>query len=207
MRDAVRGDAAFVSIYVLPLRHGKFYVGKTSDPARRNAQHRSPSQRQCVWVNRHGPPVADLRVVSTVKARNGSGEEDRVTAQQLWDHGPNAARGGQLAGETDEFTLNDLRRLTSFIGHTLDKSFSTVEQRLRSQLMPLSAGRQQHAQQTTAAVVQRRCEDGCGERTSRPDHPLCYRCYTRRKEENTLWESTDEEDEDDEEGDDDDDDD
>jgi hypothetical protein len=79
-----------------------------------------------------------------------------------------------------------------------------VEQRLRSQLTPLSAGRQQRAQPTTAVVVQWRCEDGCGERASRPDHPLCYRCYTRRKEENTLWESADEEDEEEEEEDDDD---
>jgi hypothetical protein len=150
-------------------------------------------------VNRHGPPVADLRVVSTVEKRHGSGEEDRVTAQQLWEHGPNAARGGSLAGDTDEFTLNDLRRLTRFIGHALDKNYSAVELRLRSQLTPLSAGRQQRAQPTTAVVVQRRCEDGCGEQTSRPDHPLCYRCYKRRKEDNTLWESADEDDEEEEE--------
>ena len=197
MGDAAQGDAAPVSIYVLPLRNGTVYVGKTTDAARRNAQHRSPVQRPCAWVRRHGPAVADLRVLETVAARHGSGAEDRVTAQQLWTLGPNAARGGQLAGNTEDFTLDDLVWLTRFIAHLLDKPFNTVEQQLRSQLSPSPGQRPARTgvgggnDRGAAALVQRRCEDGCGERTARPQFPLCSRCYVRRKQDNTLWESDD----------------
>ena len=199
MGDVARGDAAPVSIYVLPLRNGTVYVGKTTDAARRNAQHRSPAQRPCAWVRRHGPAVADLRVLERVEARHGSGAEDRVTAQQLWALGPNAARGGQLAGSTEDFTLSDLVWLTRFIAHLLDKPFGAVEQRLRSQLPPSPGQRAARAgvdggnNGGAAALVQRRCEDGCGERTARPQFPLCSRCYARRKQDHTLWESEDDE--------------
>jgi hypothetical protein len=49
-------------IYTLRLRGGRYYVGKTSYPGLRQAQHAGANPAR--WVKLHGPPKAPLFVVS-----------------------------------------------------------------------------------------------------------------------------------------------
>jgi hypothetical protein len=178
-------------IYTLRLRDGHYYVGKTGDAARRQAQHAGAKPAR--WVELHGPPQEPLFVVRVRRAaqrqrrsdsrgmacarradspacaqevsrHDSSGAENQVTASLMWALGVGRVRGGQMH-HARPYTQADLEPLTCFLGQILDLDFALVRRRLAAQLPPAGAAR--------AAGV---CAD-CGRAVASRSHERCARCY------------------------------
>lgn len=94
------------NIYVLALEHGKYYVGKTTDPASRIFSHFSGYGS--AWTRLHRP----VRVVE-VRQNASSLDEDEVTKEYMNKYGVQNVRGGSYTQiQLDENELGDDRRET-----------------------------------------------------------------------------------------------
>ncbi|GLD97323.1 hypothetical protein PINS_up006007 [Pythium insidiosum] len=81
-----------VTIYVLALTHGKFYVGKTSRP---NVEDRLDEHKRgngSAWTKRY-PPVAVADVIHNADPF----DEEKVTKQWMLQHGVANVRGGSYS--------------------------------------------------------------------------------------------------------------
>lgn len=79
-----------VTIYVLRLSDGKYYVGKSSNPVSRIAQHFNSAGAE--WTKLH--PVVD--VVEVIENCDGY-DEDKVTKQYMGRYGIENVRGGSYS--------------------------------------------------------------------------------------------------------------
>ena len=91
------------NIYVLRLRGGKYYVGKTDNVEKRFQQHMNGSGAS--WTRKY-KPIAIERVI-----KNASHfEEDKVTKEYMAKHGLNNVRGGtyvtEVLSDAQEDSLN-----------------------------------------------------------------------------------------------------
>ena len=91
------------NIYVLRLRSGKYYVGKTDNVEKRFQEHMSGSGAS--WTRKY-KPIAIERVI-----KNASHfEEDKVTKEYMAKHGIDNVRGGtyvtEVLSDAQEDTLN-----------------------------------------------------------------------------------------------------
>jgi predicted GIY-YIG superfamily endonuclease len=75
------------NVYVLRLQHGKYYVGKTSDPSSRIRSHFQGYGS--VWTQMH-PPIGVIEVRENVS----NIEEDLVTKEYMSRYGWQNVRGG-----------------------------------------------------------------------------------------------------------------
>jgi hypothetical protein len=190
-----------VSIYLLQLQNGAVYVGKTSNPQQREAEHCDPNNHHVAWVSRHGPPLGHLLVQEEVPEEHSSGAEDRLTAKQMWHLGVNKVRGGMKTCARD-YTLDDLYELKSYIGHQLNKDFAEVEQRLRSQLTHTSPRSPAAGRRRDYAAPRRlegggarfhpyapqsveRCVTCRAPKSNGPDKPKCYECWKAAQQESS----------------------
>jgi predicted GIY-YIG superfamily endonuclease len=90
------------SIYILRLQGGKYYVGKSDDPARRFEEHKRGSG--AAWTNLH-KPVAIEKVISNASPF----DEDKYTKEYMAKYGINNVRGGTYVAvnldEVQEYTV------------------------------------------------------------------------------------------------------
>ena len=123
------------SIYTLSLPNGHVYVGQSKNPLSREEFHET---HPVLWVQRHGKPVAPLRVVKNNIAteKEANMEEDYVTLTLMWHLGVNMVRGGQYAFTQDDYTMAHMVSLRDAIAHTLRLNLRFVEERLRREFAP-----------------------------------------------------------------------
>ena len=76
-----------MKVYVLELEHGKYYVGKTTDVARRFQQHLSGSSS--IWTRMFRP----IRIINIIHECDGL-DEDRITVKYMITYGIYNVRGG-----------------------------------------------------------------------------------------------------------------
>jgi len=76
-----------MKVYVLELEYGKYYVGKTTDVARRFQQHLSGSSS--TWTRMFRP----IRIINVIHDCDGL-DEDRITVKYMIKHGIHNVRGG-----------------------------------------------------------------------------------------------------------------
>lgn len=93
-----------VSIYVLALAHGKYYVGKSTNVHERIKYHFSG--RGCVWTRIHKP----YKVIKVVKNCDNF-DEDKYTKIYMKEYGIDNVRGGSYCQiEIDDLTKDFLRK-------------------------------------------------------------------------------------------------
>lgn len=92
------GNKMSTTIYILKLAKGKYYVGKTSNLARRQQEHINGTAS--VWTRKYKP-------VSVVKTIPGASpfDEDRYTKEFMAKYGIDNVRGGSYAS----IKLSDLQ--------------------------------------------------------------------------------------------------
>lgn len=79
-------------LYVLELRGGKYYVGKTDDVQQRVCEHFAGSG--CAWTRLHHP----LRLVRTL-TNTGPLGEDTLVKETMLRYGIDSVRGGSYSNE------------------------------------------------------------------------------------------------------------
>ena len=87
-RPADKGE----HIYVLELRDGCRYVGKSDNVARRIREHREGIGSGCEWTKLH-PPVEEVDMI-TDRGGDASASERAETLRQMNEHGIDKVRGG-----------------------------------------------------------------------------------------------------------------
>jgi len=91
------------TIYVLRLRGGKYYVGKTDNVEKRFQQHMNGSGAS--WTRKY-KPIAIERVINNASVF----EEDKVTKEYMAKHGLDNVRGGtyvtEVLSDAQEDSLN-----------------------------------------------------------------------------------------------------
>jgi predicted GIY-YIG superfamily endonuclease len=91
------------TIYVLRLRGGKYYVGKTDNVEKRFQQHVNGSGAS--WTRKH-KPIAIERIIKNASAF----DEDKVTKEYMAKHGLDNVRGGtyvtEVLSDAQEDALN-----------------------------------------------------------------------------------------------------
>jgi len=116
-------------VYTLRLAHGCWYVGRTANLEARIAVHFAG--QGAAWTRTH--PALALHGSERVYARDAAGRESLATAELMWRHGVNCVRGAQFC-KTDAFDEYDEDELVAFLGHCLNKPYSSVRARLAQQL-------------------------------------------------------------------------
>jgi predicted GIY-YIG superfamily endonuclease len=96
--------AATTNIYILRLQGGNYYVGKTTDTARRYQEHLEG--KGAAWTKKY-KPVALERVITNASPF----DEDRYVKEMMAKHGIDKVRGGAYVTEKlDEIQEEALRR-------------------------------------------------------------------------------------------------
>lgn len=95
-------------IYVLKLESGKFYVGKTSNVAKRFREHLT-GYKSSSWTRKYKPIL-----IEKVYHDAHPLDEDKVTVQYMMNHGVENVRGGpyvsiKLPDETKRHILQRIR--------------------------------------------------------------------------------------------------
>ena len=121
-------------VYVLELRDGCFYVGKTDDFERRIREHQEGQGSK--WTKRHA--FVKCCHHEEVPAAHSSGLETKTTASEMLDKGVNCVRGAGLCHDRD-YTLADLELLVTTIGQALDLPFEQVRRVILPELDRASA--------------------------------------------------------------------
>jgi len=87
------------SIYILKLQHGKYYVGKTADVARRIQEHKDGTGS--AWTRTH-------KFVSVIKTtpETSAFDEEKFTKEYMMTYGIDNVRGGPYVREV----LDDAQR-------------------------------------------------------------------------------------------------
>lgn len=80
-------DTSIQLLYVLELKNGKYYVGKTNNLQRRFQQHVDGAGS--VWTRKYSPLAIERSVIV-----DGPLHEDRVTKELMLKHGIDNVRGG-----------------------------------------------------------------------------------------------------------------
>ena len=94
---------ATTNIYVLELRGGRYYIGKSDDPKARFAQHLNGSGS--AWTRKYKP----LKIVKVVNASPFA--EDQITKEYMSKYGIEKVRGGSYSNiELDDFQVQVLER-------------------------------------------------------------------------------------------------
>lgn len=92
------------NIYVLRLKGGNYYVGKSSDPMKRFQEHLEG--KGSAWTILHRP-IECVKVISNVSPF----EEDKITKELMAKHGIDKVRGGTyVSTELDEFQMEALQQ-------------------------------------------------------------------------------------------------
>ncbi len=95
---------ATTNIYILRLEGGRYYVGKSDDPARRFQQHRAGYGS--AWTKKY-KPLALEKVIPGASVF----DEDKYTKQYMSTHGIGMVRGGSYANVVlDELQEEALKR-------------------------------------------------------------------------------------------------
>ena len=90
------------NIYVLELRGGRYYIGKSDDPKARLTQHLSGTGS--AWTRKYKP----IKIVKTIKNASPFAE-DQVTKEYMSKYGIEKVRGGSYANiELDDFQVQML---------------------------------------------------------------------------------------------------
>jgi predicted GIY-YIG superfamily endonuclease len=119
-------------VYVLELRGGCWYVGKTTDVPRRVEEHRSGRGAGAQWTRLH--PVVGLAWQSPLtSAADSAGLETRMTAQWMLERGVQRVRGAGLCHARD-YTVADAEMLVSTIGHALGLAYGDVRELVTPEL-------------------------------------------------------------------------
>jgi predicted GIY-YIG superfamily endonuclease len=98
------------TIYVLRLKGGKYYVGKTDDVQRRYQEHLNG--KGSAWTREHAP----VKLEKTIKGASPF-DEDKIVKELMAKHGINNVRGGayvsvQLDAVQEEALTRELRGAT-----------------------------------------------------------------------------------------------
>lgn len=92
------------NIYILKLRSGKYYVGKSANPMERYQQHLDG--KGSAWTKKY-KPVSLEKVISNVSPF----DEDKYTKEYMKKHGIENVRGGAyVTEELDEVQEESLKR-------------------------------------------------------------------------------------------------
>jgi predicted GIY-YIG superfamily endonuclease len=92
------------NIYVLRLKGGNYYVGKSADPMKRFQEHLEGKGSAWTKLNK---PVECVKVISNVSPF----EEDKVTKELMAKHGIDKVRGGTyVSPELDDFQMEMLQQ-------------------------------------------------------------------------------------------------
>ena len=148
-------------VYVLKLRGGFWYVGRSTDFPRRLEAH--AGGRACAWTRHH--PLEKLHEIQPCSESEGPGAESRKTAELMWKHGAQQVRGAEFS-QPEDFGDKDLDALVRFVGHHLALPFAQVRASLARQLVGEQATASELAQPRSQAPLQprRRSADKCPER-------------------------------------------
>jgi Zinc knuckle/GIY-YIG catalytic domain len=123
------------TVYVLECDHDKYYVGSTANRRQRFREHRS-SRGGSKWTRQHRP-IRVLREYRRIPQAYYLGMEARVTAECMLEFGINNVRGAMFSQPRD-YTMEDVRALTGFLGHYNDLDYNAVAMRLERELMATS---------------------------------------------------------------------
>lgn len=97
-------DIGKTNIYILRLKDGKYYVGKSDDPMKRYEEHikgKGSSWTQCY------KPIGLVKIIPNVS----SFEEDKITKEYMSKYGIDNVRGGSyVSHELDDIQEEALRR-------------------------------------------------------------------------------------------------
>jgi len=118
-------------VYVLELRDGCYYVGKTENLERRIREHAEGYGSK--WTKRHA--FVRCKYHEEVDTVHSSGHETKITASEMLDKGVNRVRGAGLSLDR-EYTLADLELLVSHIGQALDLPYDKVRVLIKPELPP-----------------------------------------------------------------------
>ena len=108
-----------VNIYVLELKNGKYYVGKTNHTFQRFGQHKSGSGAK--WTQKH--KVVDL---FAFHKNMKDSDENKITIQMMKKYGARNVRGGSWTKV--DMSDNEIRRLDNRV----NKKRRTVKRRTSS---------------------------------------------------------------------------
>jgi predicted GIY-YIG superfamily endonuclease len=176
------------NIYILKLRSGKYYIGKSADPMVRYQQHLDG--KGSAWTKKY-KPVSLEKVISNVSPF----DEDKYTKEYMKKHGIENVRGGAyVTEELDEVQEESLKR----------ELWAATDKCTR-------CGRAGHFVSTCHArteIVEKKTKSSAGcYRCGRTNHSSSG-CYARTDSEgNELYSDEDDEDEDEDDNNDEDDDD
>lgn len=81
------------NIYVLCLKNGKYYVGKSENPAQRIQEHYNG--KGSTWTRKY-KPISVVQVIENVSPF----DEDKITKQYMAKYGIDNVRGGSYVSET-----------------------------------------------------------------------------------------------------------
>lgn len=123
------------TVYVLECDHDKYYVGSTANRRQRFREHTS-SRGGSKWTRLHRP-IRVLREYRRIPQAYYLGMEARVTAECMLEFGINNVRGAMFSQPRD-YTMEDVRALTGFLGHYNDLDYNDVAIRLERELMMTS---------------------------------------------------------------------
>jgi predicted GIY-YIG superfamily endonuclease len=123
------------TVYILECDHDKYYVGSTANRRQRFREHRS-SRGGSKWTRLHRP-IRVLREYRRIPHAYYLGMEARVTAECMLEYGINNVRGAMFSQPRD-YTMEDVRALTGFLGHYNDLDYNDVAMRLERELMMTS---------------------------------------------------------------------
>lgn len=100
-----------VFIYVLELRNGKYYVGKTNNPDFRLKNHVNSDGSE--WTKLYKP----IRLIE-LKPDCDDYDEDKITRQYMDKYGINNVRGGSFVSvKLDKSTINILEKMSNGINN------------------------------------------------------------------------------------------
>jgi len=93
LMSASKDDTADEVLYVLPLEHGHYYVGKTNNMRRRLAEHLEGKGAGARWTMMH-KPLPEAEPVLRPFHAGGWFQEDNLTKEYMVKYGIDKVRGG-----------------------------------------------------------------------------------------------------------------
>ena len=156
-----------VVIYVLRLERGKFYVGMTRRNIQRIWEHIDGEGAK--WTKKY-PPLEGREVVF-MKDGLHKIDEDRITIEQMREHGYHNVRGGQWCHiKLNETQIKTIKTKIKELPKQKSKSRPDIGQYYRSKAM--NRNNQKNKIPTKGYCIR------CSERKKYDfDKPMCLECY------------------------------
>lgn len=107
-----------ISVYVLELQRGFFYVGKSNDVQRRIQQH-VHGKDASYWCRKYGPVVSVHAPITPFKVDMDTWERDETMARML-KHGFHCVRGWQILDGTESLSPASYHTIRNLIIGSMD---------------------------------------------------------------------------------------